>query len=108
MLAHEISVLWAPTHPPSLNFCSSSSKAKPIVMQGIRDHMCRPVLRLTKWINVAIPCGPYLPYGAFSGIFHLILSGWKVEPFVHVSPTYPLFEINQREYDNNYTMVPQH
>jgi hypothetical protein len=38
MLAHEIGVLWAPTHPPSLNFCSSSSKAKPEAMQEIQDN----------------------------------------------------------------------
>jgi hypothetical protein len=38
MLAHEIGVLWAPTHPPSLNFYSSSSKAKPEEMQEIWDN----------------------------------------------------------------------
>jgi hypothetical protein len=38
MLAHEIDVLWVPTHPPSLNFCSSSSKAKPEAVQEIRDN----------------------------------------------------------------------
>jgi hypothetical protein len=38
MLAHEIGVLWAPTHLPSLNFCSSSSKVKLEVMQEIRDN----------------------------------------------------------------------
>jgi hypothetical protein len=38
MLAHEIGVLWAPTHPPSLNFCSSLSKAKPEAMQEIWDN----------------------------------------------------------------------
>jgi hypothetical protein len=38
MLAHEIDVLWEPTHPPSLNFCSSSRKAKPEAMQEIRDN----------------------------------------------------------------------
>jgi hypothetical protein len=38
MLAHEIGVLWTPTHPPSLNFCSSPSKAKPEAMQEIRDN----------------------------------------------------------------------
>ena len=30
--------LWAPTHPPSLNFCSSSRKAEPEAMQEIRDN----------------------------------------------------------------------
>jgi hypothetical protein len=38
MLVHEISVLWAPTHPPSLNFCSSSSEAKPEAIQEIWDN----------------------------------------------------------------------
>jgi hypothetical protein len=38
MLAHEIDVLCAPTCPPSLNFCSSSSKAKPEAMQAIREN----------------------------------------------------------------------
>jgi hypothetical protein len=66
------------------------------------------MLKLTKWIYVAIPCGPYLSHEAFCGIFHLDLGGWKVEPFIRVSPTWPLFEINRREYDNNDTMLPQH
>jgi hypothetical protein len=34
------------------------------------------MLRLTRWINAAIPCGPYLPYGAFMEIFTL---SWAVE-----------------------------
>jgi hypothetical protein len=38
MLAHEIGVLWVPTHPPNLNFCSSLSKAKPEEMQEIWDN----------------------------------------------------------------------
>jgi hypothetical protein len=38
MLVHEIDVLWAPTYPPSLNFCSSSSKVKPEAVQEIRDN----------------------------------------------------------------------
>jgi hypothetical protein len=38
MLVHEISVLWAPAHPPSLNFSSSLSKAKPEAMQEIWDN----------------------------------------------------------------------
>jgi hypothetical protein len=38
MLVHETSVLLVPTHPPSLNFYSSSSKAKPKVMQEIWDN----------------------------------------------------------------------
>jgi hypothetical protein len=38
MLAHKIGVLWAPTHSLSLNFCSSSSEAKPEAMQEIQDN----------------------------------------------------------------------
>jgi hypothetical protein len=38
MLAHEIDVLWALTHPPSLSFCSSLSKAKPETMHEIWDN----------------------------------------------------------------------
>jgi hypothetical protein len=38
MLAHEIDILWALSHPPSLNFCSSSSKAEPKAVQEIRDN----------------------------------------------------------------------
>jgi hypothetical protein len=45
------------------------------------------MLKLTKRINVAIPCGPYVPHEAFYGIFYLVLGGGKVEPFVRVSPT---------------------
>jgi hypothetical protein len=38
MSAHEIGVLCAQTHSPNLNFCSSSSKAKPEAVQEIRDN----------------------------------------------------------------------
>jgi hypothetical protein len=50
------------------------------------------MLKLTKRINVDIPCGPYLSHGAFSEIFHIVLGGRKVEPFVRVSPTYLLLK----------------
>jgi hypothetical protein len=60
--------------------------------RDLRQHKCRPMRKLTKRINMAIPCGPYLPHGAFCGIFHLVLGGWKVEPFFHVSPTYLLLK----------------
>jgi hypothetical protein len=39
MLAYEINILWALAHLPSLNFYSSSSKAKPEAVQEIRDNM---------------------------------------------------------------------
>jgi hypothetical protein len=32
------------------------------------------MLELTEWINVAIPCCPYLPHGAFVEIFTLFLA----------------------------------
>ncbi len=41
-----------------------------------RQHKCRPMLRLSRQINVATPCGPYLPHGAFLKIFTL---SWAVE-----------------------------
>jgi hypothetical protein len=41
-----------------------------------RQHKCRPMLRLTRRINAAIPCGPYLPHGAFVDFFTL---SWAVE-----------------------------
>jgi hypothetical protein len=44
-----------------------------------RQHKCRPMLKLTKRINVAIPCGPYLPHGAFCGMF---ISSWAVERWI--------------------------
>jgi hypothetical protein len=50
--------------------------------RDLRQHKCRPMLKLTKWINVAIPCGPYLPHRAFVYFFHLILGSWMVECFV--------------------------
>jgi hypothetical protein len=33
------------------------------------------MIRLIKWINEVIPCGPYLPHRAFCGFFHLVLGG---------------------------------
>jgi hypothetical protein len=40
-----------------------------------RQHKCRPILKHTKQINVAIPCSPELSHGAFCGIFYLVLGG---------------------------------
>jgi hypothetical protein len=34
-----------------------------------RQHKCRLMLRLTRRINAAIPCGLYLPHGAFVEFF---------------------------------------
>jgi hypothetical protein len=44
--------------------------------RDLRQHKCRPMLKLTKWISVAIPCGPYLPHGAFVEFF---TSSWVVQ-----------------------------
>jgi hypothetical protein len=38
MLVYEIGALWAPTHPPSLNVCSSLSEDKLEAMQEIQDN----------------------------------------------------------------------
>jgi hypothetical protein len=87
MLMHEIGVLWVPTHPASLNFCLSSSKAEPEAMQDI-------------WDNISVdPCSnlpnelmrPYLAVPTYLmellwNFSHLVLGGWKVEPFICVSP----------------------
>jgi hypothetical protein len=34
-----------------------------------RQHKCRPMPKLTKWITAAIPCNPYLVHGAFVNFF---------------------------------------
>jgi hypothetical protein len=87
MLVHKIDVLWARTHPPSLKFCSSLSKAKPEAMQEIWDNTgvvpCSNLRNESMWPYLAVPT--YLM--VLLWIFHLVLSGWKVEPFVRVSPT---------------------
>jgi hypothetical protein len=31
--------------------------------RDLRQHKCRPMLRLTKWIDEVIHCGPYSPHG---------------------------------------------
>jgi hypothetical protein len=108
MLAYEIGVLWAPTHPPSLNLCSSSSKAEPEAMQEIRDNTsidpCSNLPNELVWPYLVVPTYLMKPLWIFS---HLVLGGWKVEPFVSVSPTYPIFEIDRREYGDKNNMVPQ-
>jgi hypothetical protein len=59
MLAHEIDILWVPTHPPSLNFCSSSSKAKAEAMQEIRDNTsvdpCSNLPNESMWPYLVVP-----------------------------------------------------
>jgi hypothetical protein len=87
MLAHEISVLWAPTHPSSLNFCSSSSKARPEAMQEIWDNTsvdsCSDLPDELMQPYLSVPT--YLMELMWN--FSLVLGGWKVEPFIRVSPT---------------------
>jgi hypothetical protein len=48
--------------------------------RNLRQHKCRPMLKLTEWINVAIPCGPYLPHGAFVEFFtlSLVVERWNL------------------------------
>jgi hypothetical protein len=77
MLAHEIGVLCVPTHPPSLNFCSSSSKAKPEAMQGIRDHTSvDPCLDLPNRLIRPYLAVPIYLMGLFVEFF---TSSWAVE-----------------------------
>jgi hypothetical protein len=45
-------------------------------VRDFRQHKCRPMLRLTKRINEAIPCGPCLSHGALVEFFTL---SWVVE-----------------------------
>jgi hypothetical protein len=77
MLAHEINVLWAPTHPPSLNFCSSSSKAKPETMLEIRDNTsvnpCSNLPNESMWSYLTVPT--YL----MEILVEFFISSWEVE-----------------------------
>jgi hypothetical protein len=59
MLVHEINILCAPTHPPSLNFCSFLSKDKSEAMQEIRDNTsvdpCSNLPNELMWPYLAVP-----------------------------------------------------
>jgi hypothetical protein len=44
--------------------------------RDVRQHKCRHMFRLTKEINVIIPCSPYSPHGALVEFFTL---SWAVE-----------------------------
>jgi hypothetical protein len=44
--------------------------------RNLRQHKCRPMLKLTKRINVAMPHSPYLPLEALVEFF---TSSWVVE-----------------------------
>jgi hypothetical protein len=66
-------------HVGSWNWCFMSANTPPnlellLILEQcqtwsnawhLREHKCRPILRLTRWINAAIPCNLYLPHGAF-------------------------------------------
>jgi hypothetical protein len=47
---------------------------------NLGQHKCRPLFKLTKWINVAILCDRYLPQGAFVEFFTLscAVEGWNL------------------------------
>jgi hypothetical protein len=59
MLAHEINILWAATHPPSLNFCSSLSKAKPEAMYEMSGNTsvdtCLDLPNKLMWPYLTVP-----------------------------------------------------
>jgi hypothetical protein len=59
MLAHEIDILLAPTQPPSLNICLSSSKARPEAMQEIQDNTsvdpCLDIPKESMWPYLTVP-----------------------------------------------------
>jgi hypothetical protein len=63
-----ISQAWTFAHP----WAKSNLKQ----CKNLRQHKCRPMLRLTRRIIVAIPCGPYFSHGAFVEFFTL---SWAVE-----------------------------
>jgi hypothetical protein len=106
MMVHEISVLWAPRHAPSLNFCSSSSKAKPKAMQEIWDNTSvDPYLDLPNGLMRPYLAVPTHLMELFVKIFTI---SWAVERWNISSVSFLLslfFNINRREYD---TMVHQH
>jgi len=81
------SVFYECQHPPSLNFCSSSSKAKPEAIQEISDNTsvdpCSDLL--DEWMLPYLVAPSYLMELLWN--FQLVLGGWKVEPLVRVSPT---------------------
>jgi hypothetical protein len=88
MFVHEIGVLWAPTHPLSFNFCSSSSKAEPEAMQEIRDTTSvDPCLNLANELVQPYLVVPTYIMELLWNFSHPVLGGWKVEPFICVSPT---------------------
>jgi hypothetical protein len=60
------------------------------------------MLKLTKRINVAIPCGPYLPHGAFVEFFTL---SWEVERWNLLSLSLLLSPFLKLTIENMITMI---
>jgi hypothetical protein len=84
---------------PKLKLLPPSSKTKPEAIQEIRDSISvDPCLDLPNALMRPYLAVPSCLMELFLD-FHLLLGSWKVESFVRVSPTWPLFELNQREYD---------
>jgi hypothetical protein len=77
-------------------------------MQEIRDNTsvdpCSNIPNESMWPYLTVPT--YL----MELFIEFFTSSWEVERWnlLSVSLLLSLFEINQREYDNNDTMVPQH
>jgi hypothetical protein len=74
--------------------------------RNLRQHKCRPMIKLTEWINVAISCSPYLPHRSFVEFFTLswVVERWNlssvslllsVTPRVMLFPNYIQYKLNQ-------------
>jgi hypothetical protein len=76
-----------PTHPLSLNFYSSLSKAEPEAMQEIQDNtsVVDPYSNLPNELVRSYLVVPTCLMELLWKFSHLVLGGWKVEPFVCVS-----------------------
>jgi hypothetical protein len=63
------------------------------------------MVRLTKWINEVIPCGPYLSHGVLVEFFTLsfAVERWNLSSVSLLLSLF--FKINRREYD---TIVHQY
>jgi hypothetical protein len=95
-------------HPPRLNFCSSSSKAKPEAMLGMRVNTsvdtCLDLPNKLMWSYLAVSTSLMELQWNFSPCL-----GWLKDGTFRLCLSYLAFlEINWKEYDRNDTMVPQH
>jgi hypothetical protein len=96
----------ANTSPPSLNFCSSLSKAKPKEMQEIQDNTSvDPYLDLLNRLLRSYLVVPTHLMEFFVNFFTLssAVERWNLSSVSFLLSLF--FKINRREYD---TMVPQH